>query len=111
MMMICQRVYRDLEMRLTVREFVDSDSQVETFENITDEMIVAAIAPSHDQDDNTIIDNPDSEAEPELVPTPAEAKTAIQYVIRFFESRNSTTEDDMIRLFSIKSQIEHETVK
>jgi len=39
------------------------------------------------------------------------AKTAIQSVIRYFEFRNFTTEDDLVKLFKFKCEIEQESVK
>ena len=38
------------------------------------------------------------------------AKTAIQSVVRYFESRNSTTEDDLVKLFQFKCKVEQESV-
>jgi hypothetical protein len=51
---LLQRVYHDVEidddMQLTVREFIECDKNCENFENVTDEMIMATVAPSTESD-------------------------------------------------------------
>ena len=108
-------MYHDFEidddMQLTVREFIACDKNCENFENVTDEMIMATVAPSteSDTDETESADSDDGDEEP--VPTASDARFELQSSIKNLESRSSTTEDDLVILFKYKCPVEQESVK
>jgi hypothetical protein len=106
-------VYHDLEidddMQLTVREFIACDKDCENFENVTDEMIMATISPSTESDTDETESEDADDGDEEPVPTASEARSGLQSAIRFFKSRSSTTEDDLVILFKYKCRVEQES--
>ena len=95
------------EMKLTVREFIDIDNDTSNFENVSDETILVTVS-------NYI---PINLTMMLLLMThdwrwrgsSSDAKTLIPSVIRYFESRNSTTEDGLVKPFQFKCKIEQES--
>ena len=73
----------DDDMQLTVCEFIECDKNCENFENVTDEMIMATVAPSteSDTDETESEDSDDGDEEPVL--TASEARFRLQSAIRF----------------------------
>ena len=108
-------MYHDLEidddMQLTVREFIACDKNCENFENVTDEMTMATIAPYTESDTDETESEDSDDGDEEHVPSASEARSGLQSAIRFFESRSSTTEDDLVILFKYKCRVEQESVK
>ena len=98
---LLQRVYHDLEidddMQLTVREFIECDKNCENFENVTEEMIMATVAPSteSDTDETESEDSEDGDEEP--VPTASEARSGLHAgVLRLFLRLHARKRGDLV---------------
>ena len=93
-------------MRLTVPEFVNMDQNVENSETVSEDAIIESITGKPSDDDKDSCDQSETLLPPPP-PTASQARNALETVIRFFESQNTTTESDMTKLFTVEQNIKN----
>ena len=104
------RVYSELDtdpdMRLTVRELVNMDQNVENSETVSEDTIIESITGKPSDDDEDSCDQSEILLPPPP-PTASQARNALETVIRFFESQSTTMESDMTKLFTVQQNIKN----
>ena len=94
----------DPEMRLTVREFLNLDNNVESLESLTDDEISSAVTINKTSENAEGL-NDDSGDEAPAVPTYTDARQGLECLMRYLESKESTTESEMNFLLQMSDKI------
>jgi len=97
---------------MSASEYINIDATEATEQEITDDEIVQAVLCEAEDSDLETRDEEEEEEEPDFQPPSLhEARQAMTVLLRFFETNNNTTVEEMDKILSVEKLLKEKTLK